>query len=511
MWNLVSRLTGFLRVLAIGAALGATFLGNTYQSANLVSNVLFELLAAGVLSSVLIPSFVRHVADDDRSAATRLGDAVLGILIAALGTVVLVGLLSASWIMRLLTVAVESPAVRQQQMELGVFFLWFFLPQILLYAIATVATGLLHADNRFSAPAIAPVLNNLIVITTMMLFWAMRSDAPTLNLGLNQKLILAVGTTLGVAAMAMVSLIAAWRSGFCLCPRWQPKHAELRTMAKKGLWAAGYLGLTQVLLGVTLVLANRLEGGVVAYQIAFTFFLFPFALLGNPILTTLFPQLSGDIHRNDQMAFGQHLGSGIRQLSFFILPTSIFLAVLSQPILNAVSLGALSAQSELVARTLVGYAVGLFGYSTFQLLTRASYAAEDTRSPTLINLAMTITGSALMFWWTSSTDGINQVAALGAAHSVVQLAGAIVLMMVIAKKLPHSLDVVVPIVRSCGSSAVAGLAVWYLVEIIPLEGRFGAAFTVAMAGFVGVAIYAGIQFALGSPEVRRQEPQEASV
>src|SRR3989442_15478440 len=90
-WNLVSRLTGFVRVIAIGAALGTTFLGNTYQSSNLVSNILFELLAAGLLSSVLVPTFVARVAKGKREEAEPLAGALRGAPLAGLGAGVLAG------------------------------------------------------------------------------------------------------------------------------------------------------------------------------------------------------------------------------------------------------------------------------------------------------------------------------------------------------------------------------------------------------------------------------------
>ncbi|MBI3256375.1 MAG: hypothetical protein HYZ59_01155, partial [Actinobacteria bacterium] len=115
----MSRLTGFLRVLAIGAAVGATFLGNTYQSANLVSNILFELLAAGMLSSVLVPTFVRHIAAGNRDEASGLAGAVLGVLLVVLGPIVLVGVLAGSWIMRLITITVDNPMLREQEIVLG--------------------------------------------------------------------------------------------------------------------------------------------------------------------------------------------------------------------------------------------------------------------------------------------------------------------------------------------------------------------------------------------------------
>src|SRR3954451_24817960 len=85
--NVASRVTGFVRVIAIGAALGTTFLGNTYQTSNLVSNILFELLAAGLLWSVLVPPFVGLVDENRRDEADRVAGAVLGVCLAGLGAV----------------------------------------------------------------------------------------------------------------------------------------------------------------------------------------------------------------------------------------------------------------------------------------------------------------------------------------------------------------------------------------------------------------------------------------
>lgn len=511
MWNLVSRLTGFVRVLAIGAAVGATFLGNTYQSANLVSNILFELLAAGVLSSVLVPTLVRHIAAGNRDEAAGLAGAVLGVLLVVLGPIVLVGVLAGNWIMRLITITVDNPTLREQEIALGAFFLWFFLPQILLYAVGAVSTGLLHADHRFSPPAAAPALNNVVVIVTMILFWVMHGGTPTLDLSLGQKLVLALGTTLGVVAMTLVPVVAARRSGFLLRPTWRPHGNELRALAARGAWAAGYLGLTQALLAVTLVLANRVEGGAVAYQIAFTFFLLPYALVGNPILTTLFPRLSTDAHQGDRTAFGEHLGTGLRQLSFLVLPASVLLVALSRPLVDVLAFGALSENAELVARTLAGYAPGLIGYSAFHLLTRASYADEDTRTPTVVNFAMMAVGATLMLWWSAAAEGADRVASLGLAHSIVQLGGALVLLVIVSKRVPGGLGLATPAVRAMCSSLGAGAAAWLLSEAMDLQGRIGAGVTTTVAGMVGVSVYAGVQLALGSPELRRAARQEADV
>ena len=323
VWNLVSRVTGLARVLVVGGAVGTTFLGNTYQSANLVSNLLFELVAAGLLSSVLVPTFVSRLRVEGRAGVGDLAGVVLGMLLAVLGPLVLAGMVLAEPLMRLLTVTVHDPAVRDEEVRLGSMMLVLFLPQVLLYAVGAVTTGVLHADRRFVASAAAPVANNLTVIIAAGLFWAMRDNALSLDLSGVELAVLGGGTTLGVLAIDAVPLLAARRAGIDVTPTWDPANRAVRAMARRGLWAGGYLALTQVLIAVTVVLANGAEGGVVAFHIAFTCFLLPFALLANPITTALYPRLAADAHDGNDARFADDLTAGCarsRPCSFLPAP-----------------------------------------------------------------------------------------------------------------------------------------------------------------------------------------------
>ncbi|MGH9280822.1 MAG: lipid II flippase MurJ, partial [Acidimicrobiales bacterium] len=325
--NLASRITGFLRVLAVGLALGTTFAGNTYQSANVVSNVLFELLAAGMLSTVLVPPFVRLFDDGRPRDAERLAGTVLAVALVALGTVIAAGLMLRPWIMRVLTAAVEDPAVRRQEIELGSFLLVLFLPQLVLYAVGAVATGLLHGQRRFAAAAFAPVANNVVVIATMGAFWAMQNGGrPGLDLSTAERLVLGMGTTAGVLAMSAIPLVAVWRAGVRLRPRLDGlRQPELRRLGRSGLWAAGLVACTQVLIVTTIVLANRVEGGVVAYHIAFQVFLLPFALLAHPLITALYPRLASSALAVDWPGFRRELGGGLRALALLTVPAALLM------------------------------------------------------------------------------------------------------------------------------------------------------------------------------------------
>lgn len=527
--NVVSRVTGFVRVLAIGAALGATYLGNTYQTSNLVSNVLFELLAAGLLSSVLVPVFVDLIDRGERREAEVLAGTLLTACLAGLGAVTVAGAVGGRWVMRALTVAVEDAEVRRREVELGSFFLWFFLPQLLLYAVGAVATALLHAGRRFAAAAFAPAANNLVVTATMAAFWVLshgglsgaggspsggspsggsppNSAAAALVIPAGQRLVLAVGTTAGVLAMTAIPLVALWRAGTTLRPRWR-RHPELRRVGRQGLWAIVYLAVTQLLVALTLVLANRVAGGVVAYQIAFTFFLLPHALFAHPTATALYPRLAADALARRWDDFSSRLGDGLGTIAFLVLPASALLVALSRPLLRLLEAGALGGGgSRLVARVLVAYSLGLGGYSAFHLLTRAAYAMGDMVSPAVVNLVASAGAAVAMVVGFTVASGGDRVVVLGLAHSAAMLCAATVLYVVVSRRLQRPRPVAGALARILVIAGAAGAAAWAVATSLDLGGRAGAAAEVAVAGTLGALVYLVAQQLSRAPELRRLRP-----
>ncbi len=505
--NVASRATGLLRVLAIGGALGTTFLGNVYQTANLVSNLLFELLAAGMLSSVLVPPFVALLDADRRDDAERLAGALLGVTLAAMAAVTCAGLLARPWIMRALTVAVPDAAVRREEIRLGSFLLVFFVPQVLLYAVGAITTAVLHSARRFAAAALAPVANNVAVIATMGLFWAMTHDGGAgLDLSLGPKLVLAVGTTLGVLAMTAVPVLAARRAGFHLRPRWDPRHPGLRAIGRAGVWGGAALAASQVLLATTLVLANRVEGGVVAYQIAFTMFLLPHALLAHPVLTTLYPRLAADAVERRWAAFAAALGKGARTIVFTTAAAAALLAVLGEPALRLVRVGALDPDgARLVGDVLAAYALGVTGYAGIHLLTRASYAAGDVRTPAAVGLGVAVGGSALMVAAYSAASGDGRVVVLGLAHSAAMVVGAGVMVALLRRRVGEPVPVVAAAARAVLAGLVAALVATGAARAVgdPDGSRLMAALTLMVGGLAGGAAYLAVQRLVRAPELHR--------
>ena len=386
----LSRITGFLRVSALAYALGVvTVRADAYNVANNTPNIVFELVLGGILTSVFVPVFVEWLTARGRDEAWQEARAVLSITTVVLSAIMVVTIVTAPWIVRLYTLNVR-PGRLGPERALATFFLRWFMPQIVFYGLGAVATGLLNAHRRFAAPMFAPILNNLLVIGTMIAFAAMPGpthhtvDAVTTA----QRYVLAIGTTLGVVAMT----VALWPSlraiGFRF--RWRMDwHSEaVRRIGKLAAWVFVYVLVNQLgLLQIIVLSAGRT--GFTAYLSAYTFFQLPHSIFTVSIMTALLPSLSAQWASADRAAFRGLLARGIRSTAFIVVPAALGYIVLAQPIVRlllqhgATGVGG----SDLVADVLVYFALGLFSFSAFQLLLRAFYAMQDTRTPALVNVA----------------------------------------------------------------------------------------------------------------------------
>lgn len=501
----VSRVTGFVRILVVAAVLGTTFLGNTYQSANTVPNLLFELAAAGALQAVLVPTFVSLVDSGDRAEAEHVAGSVLGIAAVVLAALALLGALAAPWVMRALVVAVDDPAVREAQVRLGTFFLWFFLPQVVLYALGMVSTAVLHAHQRFAVPAAAPIVNNVVVIAAYVVFALLRDGRPpTLDLRTVEKVVLAGGTTLGVVAFCSVPWLATRLLGFSLRPRLDHRHPAVRRIARLAGWAAVSLAMVQVLLATALVLGNGVEGGVVAFQVALTFFLLPYALVAIPLATAAFPDLSRRAQAGDLAGFADDVARAVRLMTLFLLPAVAAFVALGRPLARVALFGE-SAQAgvSMVAGTVAALAPGLVGYAVLLLAGRAFAALGSTRTHGLISVAMAVTGAVTMTVVFAAIDGDTRVVALGVGHSVAYTIAGVALLIALQRRTGQSLAARLgrPVGAQVAAAGAAAPAMWLVERALSTSGRPGALVELVVAGVTGAAVYVAVAWVGGGVRV----------
>ena len=339
----MSRITGFLRVAAIAYALGVTTVAGVYSYANETPNIVYELLVGGILTATLVPQFVRHLQRDDREAT----NAVVTAAMLALVVVTVLGVILAPFIVDLYTLRVSGPG-RAEQQELATKLLRLFMPQMLFYGFTTLATALLQARRRFAAAAFAPILNNVVVIAIFLSIPRVVDGPLTVHRVNNDSalvLLLGLGTTAGVAAMA-IALIPALRSArIHLRFVTSLRHAAVRTLVRLSGWTFGYVVANQIALWVVLVLANGVHGGAFAYLSAYAFFQLPHGLFSVSIMTAVGPELAAAGGRGDMAALRHRFARALRLVLTVVIPAAAVYVALARPLVVALlQRGAFSAE-----------------------------------------------------------------------------------------------------------------------------------------------------------------------
>ncbi len=487
-----SRTLGGVRVLVVAAVLGTTFLGDTFEAANTFPTVVFELLAAGALSAVLVPTFVDLFARGEDAEAEARAGGLLGLALVVLGTLTVLGMIAAPWLADALTAASDGPA---EQQELATVLLRWFLPQLVLYPVGFCAIALLNARRTFALPAAAPIGNTVVVVTAMVVFRIVAGPDPGLDLSTFEQAILGLGGTLGVAAFVAVPTVALWRSGFSLRPRWAPRSPGVRHLLGLSGWAVLQHTGAALLLGAAIVLGAGVEGGVVGYRVAFYLFLAPYGIFAQPIHTTVQPELADDAAAGDLAAFGRAVRWSLASLGVVVVPVAALMVAMAEPAMEVIAFGQADAGDgvALMAAGLAGLALGLPAYGAFRLFAAAWYALDDSRTPALAAVASALVGVALMAGLATVTDGPAQVFILGIGHTVGFLLGTVWLAVRLRQRQvrsiwPSSLPVVTLL------AAVLAGGAWVAIDAWAPDGRLATALAmVVISAAAGILYYAGVR------------------
>jgi putative peptidoglycan lipid II flippase len=493
----VSRALGFVRVLVVTAVLGTTSLGDAFQSANAVSNVLFELLAAGALSAVLVPTFVELLDRDDQPGAERVAGGVLGVALAGLGIVTVAGVVGAPLLARALTLGVDADVAANQR-DLVTYLLRFFVPQVLLYAAGTVVTAVLFAKRRFAITAAAPIGNTVVMVACLAVFRAVAGPDPGLDLTTGEKLLLVAAGTGGVVAFVGILLAAGAATGFRLRPRWPGRDPQVGVVLRHSGWGVVLHTGAGLLLGAAIVAGAGVEGGVVAYQVGWVIFLAPYAVLAQPIHTAILPEMATEARERGARQVGASLRWGLDRMALLVLPVSAAMVALAPPALRVVAFG--ETDPDLLAAAVAGLAAGLFGYSAFLLLARGYYALGDSRTPGLVALASAAVGVAVMGVSAAFVDGTGRIVLLGLGHSIAYAVGAGVLLQGLRRRTGGSL-LSTALARMALASAIAGVAGWAVgrAALGDDPGRLASLATLVVVTAVGAVVVAAGYRLLGVP------------
>src|SRR5262245_38818737 len=459
--TVVARLAGFARTLVFAGAVGSTDLGDIYQTANTVPNILFEIAAGGALASLVVPLLAGAVAAGERGRVAETASALLTWTLTLLIPLALLLALGAEPVITLLANHAAPDAV-----VVGTRMLRVFAVQVPLYGVGIVLTGVLHAHHRFAWPVLAPLLSSLTVIGAYLVFAAVDgAGTPVARVSRGGELVLSVGTTLGVAVLALCLLVPLRP----LRLRLRPRYALEPGLRRRAVGLAGAAVVTvaaqQLTLAYLIYLANggAQAGSLVIFTLAQTVFLLPWAVLAVPLSTPTFPALARAQAAGEPDRFDATLSRVTRAVVICAGLGTAALVGLAVPIGHLLSAVTATRPSPVtIATAVLAFAPGLLGYSLLALLSRALYAAgEARRAAVTVAAGWAVTALAALVL-AAVVPTTHRVSALAAAISIgMSVLGGALLVVMWRRRGPAALAGVVRTLLVTGlAAALAGGAGW---------------------------------------------------
>lgn len=405
--TVVSRITGIARDIALAAALGFYLVSDAYSLGNSLPTIIYILVVGGALNAVFIPQLVRRMEKDDDG-----GNAYADRLITLTGSVLLalsiLAVVAAPWIVDLYTPA-DYP---QSQYDLAVAFARLCLPQIFFYGAYTMLSQVLNARGTFGAPMFAPIANNVVAITTFVLFIIVAGTSAAADgaLTTGQVLLLGIGTTAGVVVQAAILVPVLGRAGYRWRPRFDWKGQGLGKAAKLAGWTVGLVLVNQITYIVITRLAAQANvdaaasgataAGITTYQKAHLVFMLPHSVITISIVTALLPALSRLAHEGKLKEVGEDVAGAMRLVAALVVPIAAMLFVLGSDVsVLLFGYGAATTDQAAVMGDVVSiFMIGLVPFTLFYVLLRGFYAMEDTRTPFVVTVIFSIIMLALVLW-----------------------------------------------------------------------------------------------------------------
>ena len=529
--TLFSRLAGFARWLVFARTVGSGCLGDAYTTANQLPNVVFELVAGGMLAATMVPLVAGAVRRGDTAALQATAGALLGwVLVLLLPAAVLAAAVSgwyADVMMR------RHPGCGTQTVGLTRTFLIFFAPQIILYGLAVWASSLLAAYHRFAAAAAAPLASTAVVIVSYGAFAVVAGRAAdrapgdlAAHIPTSGLLVLAGGTTLGVVVLALTVLVpvrgALRDANIAIRPSLRFPDGLGRVARRLALAGIAGLASQQVAMLAFTWIANREgeSGTVTLFSWAFAVFSVPFAVLLAPIATSAFPRVAAAV---DDRSTGseQSTSTDLRRLVDTGLRTSLLaagagaalLVGTSTPVAAMFTRVAPAGPRAALAAALVAIAPGLLGYGVLTLCTRIFAAQRRSSMIAVTNAAGWLSAVVVAVVLAARAQPDRVVVGLAGGLSAGLLVGGVVALVAAAAG-PRSIGLAVAglvralVVGVVGAGAGGMVGWWASARVssgLPgaTTGLVGPTLAAIVIAVVVIAVYGGIVVAGDGPDARR--------
>jgi len=437
--TIISRITGFIRGILIVAVLGTTLLADTYNVANTMPNILYNLLVGGALTAIFIPQLVRSFDHEDGGDgfASRLVTTISLILL----VLVAIGVYFAPALVRLyapefFTVGFET------EKEIAIAFTRYCLPQIFFLGVFTMLGQVANARGSFGPLMWAPIANNLVGIAIFGSFLIFSPAVTTDTITPLQVQLLGWGTTFSVVVQALVLIPVIRHLGIKLKPQW-----GLSGLGKSfGLagWTLLYVLISQLGYLVTVNVATSAavrsaqEGltrgvGYTPYTYAYFVMLLPYSIVTISIITAILPHLSRLAVAKNPDEVRIQLIRAIKLVGVITIPSAVAFFLFGPLITEVIFVGIPVDDSRYIGYVLSALSFGLVAFSINLILIRGFNAFEDTRTQVISIFIINLISVGLSYLFLHLLKVQWVTIGLGLAFSVSYVVGLLITLLLLKK------------------------------------------------------------------------------
>jgi putative peptidoglycan lipid II flippase len=491
--NILSRVLGLVREMAIAGIFGAGGTVSAYKAARQVPLTLYDMLIGGMVSSALVPTFSEYAAQERREELWHVASLLLTLTALSLGVLVLV-LEAGVPLLSEALVQFEPPL-----QELTTHLLRIVIVGVFFLGLSGLTTAICHALQRFALPAFATAVFNVSVVAFAVILGPRSQDVR----------VLAVGLVVGAALQVAVQLPAL--RGLRFRPSFDLRHPVLRHILRLYLPVIASLVVSSLGVLIDRNLASRTGKESISWMsFATTLREFPLGLVSLAVSTAILPTLSALASREQK---GQHapartpgaaedrnfistLAGGLRLVLVLTLPAAVGLLVLAHPLVALLfQHGEFDANDTVqTALALRVYLVGMLFAAIDLPLVFSFYALKDTLRPALVG----VLGVGLYLLVALPTYRTLGMVGLILANNV-QLAGHALIMVWLFRRRVGALrghGIGSTLLKSAFASTVMGGVTYSIVlgmeQLLPVGGTLGWAATVAAGGGIGLGVYLAV-------------------
>lgn len=489
VFYLLSRVTGLVREVIVGAQFGTSAGYDAYLAAFRVPDTLFQLIAGGALGSAFVPVFSQFWVKGEKAGAWLLFSRVLNLV-----TVVLIGAAGVAAMFALpLVERVIAPGFSAEQQQLTANLMRLMLFSTVLFGISGLVMGALNAMQHFLWPAVAPTVYNLAIIAGA---WLLGESLGVYGV--------AIGVVAGSLGHLLVQLPDLFHAGARYSRSWAPRDPSVSEVAR--LMAPRVLGLlfVQMHFLVNTILASGLvTGSLSSLNYAWLLMLLPLGIFAQSVATAAFPTFAAQVAAGQSDEMRHTFGQALRTVLFVELPAATGLFLFGAALVGVLlERGAFTEESTLmVAYALQFYAVGLAAHGALEIVVRAFYALHDTWTPVAAGIAAMVLNIVLSLL----LIGPLNFGGLALASSLAVIVETLLLLLLLRRRMGgiEGRALLVTLARSALACIGMGLLLRLIVNWLPtLSISLGEWLAVLLGILAAAFVYIAISWLLRSPELQ---------